>query len=507
MRTIKNIFKFIMNRVFIITFLLLFQFGSIFYLAFFLGTKGIYFTLPFTILSFIMAFAILNRSFNPAYKISWIMLVLMVPFAGVFFYFLFGRLRLSNRKRNSIDQLNALTVQELVEKYQPHAFEDQDLQRISQFVFNSCGFPALNKTSSQLLTPGEEMHQKMLEELSIAKKFIFMEYFIIGEGQMWQSIEAILTQKAKEGLEIYVIYDDFGSMLKTKANFKKRLTSLGIKVVNFNPYVPRLSMIINYRDHRKLMVIDGNVGFVGGANIADEYINLVSPFGYWKDACIMLKGEGVWNLSFLFLQMWQFSTETKLDYDRYRPNLEVQAEGYVQIFGDGPFDQQQIIENTYINIINLAKKYVYITSPYLVLDNEMVNALKIAAQSGVDVRIIVPHQPDKKLVFYVTQSFYLPLIKSGVKIYEYKPGFIHSKMIIADDKVAMVGTVNLDYRSLYYHFEVSCVLYQTPSLRDIYQDIMDCCQVSHEISLQEAKKQSIIRKVIVSFLSAFSPMI
>ncbi|MGD9605287.1 MAG: cardiolipin synthase [Bacilli bacterium] len=507
MKIIKKTFKFLMSRVFIINFLLLIQFSFIFYFAFYLGKKGIYFILPFTILSFIMAFAILSRSFNPAYKISWIMLVLMVPFAGLFFYLMFGRLRLSKKKRLFIDELNAKTNHELAKGYKFTAFEEPDLHRISQYVFNACGFPALNNTTSQFLTPGEEMHKAMLEELRKAERFIFLEYFIISEGQMWNSIEEILIEKVKNGIDVRLIYDDFGSMYKTQTHFKKRLISLGIKVVNFNPYIPRLTMIINYRDHRKMMVIDGNVGFVGGANIADEYINLVTPFGHWKDASVMIKGEGVWNLSYLFMQMWQFATNTTFNYSDFRPTLKIPTSGFVQVFGDGPFDQKQIIEDTYLNIINQAKKYVYISSPYLVLDNEMVTALKIAAQSGVDVRIIVPHKPDKKLVFYVTQSFYATLIKFGVKIYEYEPGFIHSKVIIADDLIAMVGTANLDYRSLYYHFEVSCLLLKTESLKDIYQDMVHCFKVSHLVTFDEAKKRTILRKVIVSFLSAFSPMI
>ena len=334
-----------------------------------------------------------------------------------------------------------------------------------------------------------------------------MEYFIIREGHMWESIKEVLIQKVQEGVDVRLIYDDFGSINKVSYKFKKELESAGIKVVNFNPYRPRLTMIINYRDHRKITIIDGNVGFVGGANLADEYINRVRKFGYWKDATVVIKGEAVWNLTLLFIQMWKFSTNDDFDYAKYRPTVSYNTTGYVLPFGDGPLDGHQSIEMSYINIINNAKKYVYITTPYLVLDNEMTTALRTAAQSGVDVRIMMPHIPDKKLVFMISRSYYQDLIEAGVKIYEFLPGFLHSKYIVSDDEISIVGTANLDYRSFYLHYEVVTLLYKTESVIDVKRDFDKALEVCHLVKLEETKKVSILKKALVSFLRVFSPMI
>ncbi len=502
----KKIFKLIISRGFIASFLLLVQIASVFLLAYEIGKYGLIIYIVFVAISYLFAFSILSRSFNPAYKISWIMLVLMLPVVGVFFYLMFGRLRLSKRRVKLINKIYSEVQAEQKNNTCEVILDDSDNEKLSRYVQSASGFAPHDHSTNKLLTPGEALYASLLEELSKAEHFIFMEYFIIGEGKMWESILEILETKAKQGLDVRVIYDDFGCLQKTKLNFKKNLIAKGIKVVNFNPFIPRLTMIINYRDHRKITVIDGNVGFVGGANLSDEYINLINLFGHWKDTAIFIKGEGVWNLTFLFLQMWQLSTRETFNFNEYRPTIQEHGDGFVQAFGDGPFDKQQIIETAYLSIINQAKSYVYITSPYLVLDSEMVTALKIAGQSGIDVRIIVPHQPDKKWVFFVTQSYYQQLITSGVKIYEYLPGFIHSKTIVSDDKVAMVGTANLDYRSLYYHFEVSALLFKTPTVFDLRDDTNRCFEVSHLVSETEAKKRTLLRKMIVSFLHAFSPM-
>lgn len=266
-------------------------------------------------------------------------------------------------------------------------------------------------------------------------------------------------------------------------------------------------MVINYRDHRKITIIDGNVGFVGGANLADEYINRVRKFGYWKDATVMIKGEAVWNLTLLFLQMWQYSTKDTFDYSIYRPTISYPTTGFVLPFGDGPLDGHQTIEMSYINIIASAKKYVYITTPYLVLDNELATCLKNAAQSGVDVRIMMPHIPDKKIVFMISRSYYYDLIEAGVKIYEFLPGFLHSKYLVSDDEVAIVGTANLDYRSFYLHYEVVTLLYKTESVIDVKEDFDKATEVCHLVSLKEAKDVSLLKRAFVSFLRVFSPMI
>lgn len=507
LKILKNIFKFFMSRVTIISLLLLFQLGIVLFLAYQLWRIGIYIYIIFYVLSIIASLFILNRSFNPAYKISWIMLVLVIPIAGYIFYLLFGSLRMSKNRKKLIKALDNELINEASKYKDEIKLEDANLEKLATYINNTTGLQVQRNTMSKFLPSGEDFHKELLAELKKAEKFIFMEYFIIREGHMWESIKEVLIQKVQEGVDVRLIYDDFGSINKVSYKFKKELESAGIKVVNFNPYRPRLTMIINYRDHRKITIIDGNVGFVGGANLADEYINRVRKFGYWKDATVVIKGEAVWNLTLLFIQMWKFSTNDDFDYAKYRPTVSYNTTGYVLPFGDGPLDGHQSIEMSYINIINNAKKYVYITTPYLVLDNEMTTALRTAAQSGVDVRIMMPHIPDKKLVFMISRSYYQDLIEAGVKIYEFLPGFLHSKYIVSDDEISIVGTANLDYRSFYLHYEVVTLLYKTESVIDVKRDFDKALEVCHLVKLEETKKVSILKKALVSFLRVFSPMI
>jgi cardiolipin synthase len=490
-----------------ISFLLLIQLSFFFVLAWQLWQQGIYVYFAFWILSVILSFAILNRSFNPAYKMSWLFLVLVVPFAGAIFYLMFGRLRLSRKRAQRIRKLYIDTSRELEKNLHAVTIDDEDALKTARYITHVTGMQPWDNTITKYLSPGEDFFSCLIEELKKAEKFIFMEYFIVRNGYMFDTILEILEEKVNQGVDVRIIYDDLGCMRKVRYNFKSELIHKGIKVINFNPFRPRLSMIINYRDHRKMTVIDGNVGFTGGINLSDEYINKVEYYGYWKDSSIMLKGDAVWNLTFMFLQIWQFSSGSSFEYDRYRPTLSHSTTGVVQPFGDGPMDDQQSIETVYINIISQAKKYVYISTPYLILDNEIATALKTAALSRIDVRICMPHIPDKKMVFYISQSYYPELIAAGVKIYEYIPGFLHAKSIVADDRVAMIGTANLDYRSLYLHFEVSCFLYNTSSIADIVSDIQECVKASKQVTIDDCKKRSFFKKIIVGILRVFAPMI
>jgi len=495
-----------MSRVTIITLLLLFQLGFLIFLAYKLWTVGLYIYFIFNGLSAISCLFILNREFNPAYKISWIMLVLIVPIAGCIFYILFGSLRNTKKRRARIKELDEEMMQDANKFAEDVNIEDLNLHKLVSYVDNLTGLKVHTNTISKFLPSGEEFLKELLEELNKAEKFIFMEYFIIREGYMWDCIKEVLIEKVKQGVDVRLIYDDFGSINKVSHKFKKDLIRLGIKVVNFNPYRPRLSMVINYRDHRKITVIDGNVGFVGGSNLADEYINRVRKFGYWKDSSIVMKGDAVWNLTLLFMYMWKLSTNETFELEKYRPTLSYPTTGYVLPFGDGPLDGHQCIEMSYMNIINNAKKYVYITTPYLVLDNEMAMALKNAALSGVDVRIMMPHIPDKKLVFMISRSYYQDLIKAGVKIYEFLPGFLHSKYIVSDDIVSIVGTANLDYRSFYLHYEVVSLFYKTESVLDVKRDFDNMLKVANLVKLEDTKA-SFLKRALISFLRVFSPMI
>ena len=503
----KKIVKFLLSRLFVVTFLLLLQLVLLITVIFVIGSRGILYYVIFNIIGGLFAFAILNRDFNPAYKISWIIAILAVPFVGVIFYTMFGRIKMSKKTIDRIDKMEEENRKLHQENPGFTDFNNDEHRKIYNYLMNTTAMPAWQNTKTTILSPGEKFFPSLIEELKKAKKYIFLEFFIIAEGKMWNAIHEVLRQKIEEGVEIRIIYDDFGCLKYISRDFKKQLLSEGIKIATFNPMIPILSISINYRDHRKIAIVDGKVGWTGGMNIGDEYINKKEVFGYWKDAMIKIEGEAVLSLTNLFINMWEFCTREKLDYHHYKANHQVNSEGIVQVFGDSPFEGYLVTETVYMKLITYAKKYVYITTPYLIIDNEVITALKCAALSGVDVRIIVPHIPDKRIVFWITQSYYMELIAAGVKIYEYTPGFIHAKAIIADDSLGVIGSANLDFRSLYLHFESSCLLYNTPSLYDIKADIDEELNKSELITLEKCKKVNIVKRILVGILRAFAPML
>lgn len=327
---------------------------------------------------------------------------------------------------------------------------------------------------------------------------------------MLNEIVDILEQKVNEGLDVRVIYDDIGSIKHLPNNYDKYLEKKGIKCVKFFPFVPIVSTVHNNRDHRKAIIIDGKIAYTGGINISDEYINKTSPFGYWKDNGIRVIGDGVKNFIALFLMTWNcfYKTGDK-DYSIYFKESNISNDTITLHFGDGPSPMYKdlIGENVYLNIINRSNKYLYITTPYLIVDYNLTNALKNAAKRGVDVRIVVPHIPDKKMIFWITRSNYCDLISAGVKIYEFTPGFIHSKFILSDDDLAIIGTINFDYRSLVHHFECACLLYNAKCYKDMYDDFLNIINVSQLISLEESKKVNRGRRLLVSIIQFFSPLL
>ena len=302
------------------------------------------------------------------------------------------------------------------------------------------------------------------------------------------------------------MYDDLGSIMTLPVNYDVQLRNAGIQCAVFNPFKPRLNATMNYRDHRKITVIDGNVGFCGGINIADEYINAYEKHGHWKDTGVLLRGDAVWNLTAMFLSLWNFTSPTDKPFEQYRPTIHCESDGYVQPFGDSPLDHINVSEETYMQIINRATRYVYITTPYLILDNEMITALQVAARSGVDVRIVTPHVPDKWLVHQTTQSFYQVLLDAGVRIYEYTPGFVHAKMYVSDDTVAIVGTANMDYRSFYLHFECGVCFFRSSVVQDVRADIEHLLTQCFEIPKDYIRHVRLWKRIVRAFLRLFSPM-
>ena len=465
------------------------------------------------VLSILVVLFIVNKEDNPAYKIAWIIPILLFPIFGGLLYLFLGNKKPTRRMRDKIEKEHEKHKCRVQNQEVIKDIEKQDLRVAGQvrYLSNHVGFPIYENTNATYYKSGEENFKDMIRELKAAKHYIFMEYFIIDEGDMWDTILDILEQKAQEGLDVRLIYDDMGCVSNLPYKYDRILEARGIKCMAFNPFIPFVSLAMNNRDHRKILVIDGHTGFTGGINLADEYINTKERFGYWKDTGIMLKGEGVWNLTTMFLHMWNSFRTTDEDYDKFRPHVHlnklVQHDGYIQPYGDSPLDEEVVGENVYLNLINNAKKYVYIFTPYLIIDNEMMTALCLASKRGIDVKIVTPGIPDKKTVFKLTRSYYHQLIENGVEIYEYTPGFLHAKVVVSDDEVATVGTINFDYRSLYLHFECGVFLYKSKCIQDIKQDALETIAKSRKIENTNVFSNGKIDTLFRAVLRVFAPLL
>ena len=507
----KKILRFITQRVVITALLIVLQALLLFGFIWKLDNYFVYFYAGSVLLSLLITLGIINSKSNPAYKIAWLIPILLFPVFGGLIYLLFGSDRTGRYLRKKLQGIGTEMDNVIGEAHRRSGAEQlpPDAANQSRYISHYAYCPPYQNTTTEYLPLGEVKFERMVEELKKAKHYIFLEYFIIQEGKMWNTILDILRQKAAEGVDVRVIYDDMGCIMILPTGYDRTLEQMGIKCRIFNPFVPILSSRFNTRDHRKICVIDGNVGFTGGINLADEYINAYEKHGHWKDTSILLKGEAVFNLTVMFLSMWDYldGTTGKTDYSRYYPTVwDENAKGYVQPFADNPLDDEAVGETVYLNLINKAKRYVYITTPYLILSTEMLTALTSAAKCGVDVRIITPHVPDKWYVHAVSRSHYQPLIEAGVKIYEYTPGFIHAKTFVVDDDYAVVGTINLDYRSLYLHFECAVWMYQTPSVAQVRDDFFKTQQISQEITLEECRSLSFPRRLGRSVLRVFAPL-
>ena len=465
------------------------------------------------VLSILVVLFIVNKEDNPAYKIAWIIPILLFPIFGGLIYLFLGNKKPTRRMRDKIEKEHEKHKCRVQNQEVIKDIEKQDLRVAGQvrYLSNHVGFPIYENTNATYYKSGEENFKDMIRELKAAKHYIFMEYFIIDEGDMWDTILDILEQKAQEGLDVRLIYDDMGCVSNLPYKYDRILEARGIKCMAFNPFIPFVSLAMNNRDHRKILVIDGHTGFTGGINLADEYINTKERFGYWKDTGIMLKGEGVWNLTTMFLHMWNSFRTTDEDYDKFRPHVHlnklVQHDGYIQPYGDSPLDEEVVGENVYLNLINNAKKYVYIFTPYLIIDNEMMTSLCLASKRGIDVKIVTPGIPDKKTVFKLTRSYYHQLIENGVEIYEYTPGFLHAKVVVSDDEVATVGTINFDYRSLYLHFECGVFLYKSKCIQDIKQDALETIAKSRKIENTNVFSNGKIDTLFRAVLRVFAPLL
>lgn len=460
-----------------------------------------------------MVIHIINKEGSPEFKMAWIVPILVVPVFGCLFY-LFFHLQsggnILNRRIQTLEEASKHYLETEVALKEKIKAEEPELANLVQYLENHGSFPAFRNTTVKYFSSGEDKFEELKFQLQKAKKFIFLEYFIIAEGIFWNSILDILKKKAAEGVEVRLMYDGTCTLALLPPNYPAVMKNAGIACKVFAPIRPALTTSQNNRDHRKILVIDGKTAFVGGVNLADEYINQKVRFGHWKDSAVMLRGEAVRSFAEMFLQMWNSINKHAEDYSNY---LECEgflgaygAPGYVIPYGDNPFDREHVGEMVYLNMINTARRYVHIMSPYLILSQGMIVALTFAAKRGIDVKIVMPHIPDKMYAFALAKTYYPQLLEAGVKIYEYTPGFVHSKVFVVDGRSAVVGTINMDFRSLYLHFECAVYMYDVPQIADIEEDYQATLAKSEMITLETCKNEKLYIKAMGKVLRLFAPL-
>ena len=509
----RNILKVVFGRVLFTVLCLIIQLIWIIALVWKLNQYYVWFATVIEIIGVIVVLRINAKSEFSAARLVWTIVILSLPLFGITLYLMFGRTGLTKRTKAYYEKVAA--------KYSPELTQEKEIllslkkeniyiHNQEYYIQNSSGYPVYRNTDVTYYPQTEPALEAMLKDLENAREFIFMEYFAVEDTEVFHRIEEILLKKVSEGVEVRFIYDDFGSIGFVKPEFMRRMNRQGIQCRIFNPLIPLLYVFMNHRDHRKITVIDNHVSFSGGFNLADEYFNVTHPYGHWKDTGVRLEGDAVKSHTVMFLEMWNFIRDTDESYEKYlRRNTAFQSlqKGFVQPYSDPPLDNVTLGENVYMNILKTASRYVYITTPYLIIDNEMQKELCMAAERGIDVRIITPGIPDKKLVFLLTQSYYAALIRSGVRIYEYTPGFIHAKGYLSDDQVAVVGTINMDYRSLYLHFECGVYLYGYDAIMDIKRDFIETFPLCREIGLDYCRKRSVFIRCFQCILRLFAPLL
>lgn len=495
---LRRVLNLVFSRLVVTAVLLVLQVVWLFALFYRLADYARWFNAAGLTLSIIMCLALIRQdSTVPEFKISWMILFAVMPVQGGLLYLLWGNKRPAlglRRRQERAEQAMADTRREDPAAVARLRAADPRAALTARYLHDYAPAPLYGGTAVRYYPDGQTMLADMLPALQSAERSIFVESFIIGMGEMWGQIHEILRRKAAAGLDVRVIYDDAGCLSLLPHNYAELLRAEGIRAFSFNRCVPVLNLVMNNRDHRKIMDVDGHTVFTGGVNLSDEYINAVELHGHWKDTGVRVTGEAAWNFTAMFLEFWHaYRPESANEpLDAFRPHAYHPApfagEGWVQPFSDSPLDGEAVSAGVYIDILAQARDYVYIFTPYLIIDDVMQAALCAAAKRGVDVRIVTPGVPDKKVVYRLTRSYYAPLLRAGVRIYEYTPGFIHAKSYLSDDTTGVVGTINMDYRSLYLHFECGTYLYRTPALQALKADVMDTLAKSREISPADCRR-------------------
>ena len=504
----KGLLRIVFSRIGLAALLIFIELGIILSVYEWFNDYFEWFALGQTVFSIGMVFYLFNCGMDSTAKLTWLFLIMLFPVpATVMLWF---------SQKDIGHRLAKMRIVELIGQSRDKIKQDSEVISKTELVssgtddlcryLNLTGyFPVYENTQVTFFPIGEDKFSAMLTELKKAEKFIFMEYFIIDEGYMWGSILKILADKAAQGVDVRVMYDGMCEVSLLPHDYPKRMEKLGIKCKPFTPITPFISTQYNYRDHRKILVIDGKIAFNGGVNLADEYINRIERFGHWKDTALMLKGEAVQSFTLMFLQMWNIDVKEPM-WEECAAVFKAETDGFVLPYADCPLDGYKVGEMVYMDILNRAKSYVHIMTPYLILDNELETALKFAAQRGIDVKLILPGIPDKKAAYALAKSHYKALAKAGVKIYEYTPGFVHAKVFVSDNEKAVVGTINLDYRSLYHHFECATYLYRTSCITEIEHDFEETLAKCREITCDTIKNEKLSYKILGGFMKLIAPL-
>ena len=467
------------------------------------------------LVALILVLGIYGQHKTSTMKMPWIMLIMAFPIIGVILFLLVGLNGSTWKMRNRFQLIDSVLMPKLPQNHgilETMKEKDMDAATIAAYINRYSGYPVYQNTDIRYFDDALKGLEAQLEDMSKAEKFIFMEYHAIENKEAWHRIQTVLEERIKAGVEVRVFYDDMGSIGFINTDFVEKMESVGIQCRVFNPFAPGLNFFLNNRDHRKITVIDGKIGFTGGYNLANEYFNLTHPYGQWKDTGVRLEGDAVKSLTATFLEMWNAikdSDKDDTDIEKYlmTSNYSAKENGYIQPYADSPMDEEQVGEEVYISMVNKANRYCYFMTPYLIITDEMTHALSLAAKRGVDVRIITPGIPDKKIIYGVTRSFYNSLVRNGVRIFEWKPGFCHAKMSIADDKMATCGTINLDYRSLYHHFENGCFMYDCNAVKEIKKDFDNTFTACREVTEQYQTGRSSILRLSQLFLRLFAQLL
>ncbi|WP_338148973.1 cardiolipin synthase [Dysosmobacter acutus] len=496
-------------RILMVCLTLLLQIAVVLGLAFATRRYSTVIYLIMELIALVCAVGVLNRGGSPSYKISWILLILAVPVAGMILYILWGG-------THQAKQLSLKYVPLPVERQSARMESSNNIARLSRALptwerlatyLEKRGFLLYRNTEVRYFREGADFFADLITTMEKAQNYIFLEYYILAEGKLWDRIFEVLRQRSAAGVEIKIIFDDFGNITRLSDAMLQQIQDAGIQVQIFNPvhkYVNRL--YFNYRDHRKIAVIDGWSAYTGGLNIADEYANIINRLGHWKDTGVCLRGEGAWGLTSQFVHMWEMLGGTlDNEHDYYRPESSGQGGGFCQCLCDGPMNNpDNPAEETYLQLISNARRFLYMTTPYLAIEESMVKALCIAGDGGVDVRLMVPAIPDHKFTYLVAETYYGQLMAHGVKIYKYSPGFLHSKTVMVDREVALVGSINMDYRSFQLHYECGVLLYDVPAVEEIFEDMDNIVQVSARYTQDDWNKRPWYRKAMETVLKLFA---